>query len=96
MQIAPVDTGAIGMRNTPRPDAGAMGQEIPHLLGRGAVAAAVLIRFALNGLLPVHAAQRPRLREVVRMHRHQQRRIGIFPVPPLVTTPPSSLAAATT
>ncbi len=56
MQIAPVDTRAIGRRNLPRSGAGASGQEITQLMGRGAVAAAELIRFALNGLLPVPSA----------------------------------------
>ena len=86
VQIAQGYTGTIGRRNCTKLGAGTVGQEIAdQLTGRVIVLTACTECGGFNFALPIHAAQRTFVGEVLRMEGNQQCCIGVFSVPGHIT-----------
>ena len=76
-----MDAGPIGGLHTATARAGLSLQEICYPLGRCHIAAGLPVSRLLNAALPMHAGQRIIAAKVGRIHRNQQRGVGIVPCP---------------
>ena len=81
VQVTPYHTGPIGGLHRSRPHRGLARQKVAHQLRRRMVIATHAESRFFDLPLPVHAGQWAISRQILRIHRHQQSRVGILTGP---------------
>ena len=81
VQRTEFDAGAVRRRDAARLLRRSVGQKIAHELRRRVIISAARAKRRLLQLpLPVHAAERRFFRKILRIQRHKERRVGVFPI----------------